>query len=389
MAAGSPWSVVLVIPRRGALVIVLAFWVAGAQAYDVTTGEGLKLQLDSRGQVKAVSIGASRLPLTGPGGFFLADVAAIPAREVELCPNGGFEQLEGGAPVAWSVGADWALDDAVAHSGTRSMRVSIPGPEPQRSGSLSVDVAVKPNTPYRVSMWMRTEGGAPYFYIVQMDAAGADRRDYPQICVSHARTRSDWFQLMHSFVTAPFCRKLRVYTNLWEQTGEAWVDDVSVVSLEDDYVTPQKLLSGTPKATGAAAALKCTYNAPESNLRLTATYQGRADHILVDAELEDTSGRDRAVTVSFRLPIQAQGWTWFDDIHNAQRIEPGILYGAGRLHSDRRVISLYPFACLGNEKVALGLAAPMDWPRPFRLCYEAGKGFYVNYEFGLTREAAK
>ncbi|MCX7598782.1 MAG: hypothetical protein N2512_07920, partial [Armatimonadetes bacterium] len=46
-------------------------------------------------------------------------------------------------------------------------------------------------------------------------------------------------------------------------------------------------------------------------------------------------------------------------------------------------------ACLGNEKVALGLAAPMDWPRPFRLCYEAGKGFYVNYEFGLTREAAK
>lgn len=358
-----------------------------AQASEVATGDGLRLQFDARGRVAPLIVGGARLPMSGPGGFFVADVAAIPVREAELCPNGGFEDLQGGAPVAWSVGADWSPDDTVARSGARSMKVVIAGPEKRRSGNLSVDVPVKPNTPYRVSMWMRTEGGAPSYYIVQMDASGASRPDYPQICISHARTHSDWFQIKHSFVTAPFCRKLRVYANLWEQTGQAWIDDVSVVSLEDDYVTPQKALSGALKTTGSV--LKCTYGVPESGLRLTATYRGRPDHILVDAELEDTSGRDRAVTASFRLPIRAAGWTWFDDIHNAQQTAPGTLYGAGRLHSDRRVISLYPFACLGNERTAVAMAVPMDWPRPFRLCYEADKGFFINYEFGLTRHAAK
>ena len=43
----------------------------------------------------------------------------------------------------------------------------------------------------------------------------------------------------------------------------------------------------------------------DMSLRLRMMYQAGIDLITVNGEIEDTSGRDRAVSVSFRLPINA------------------------------------------------------------------------------------
>jgi hypothetical protein len=272
------------------------------------------------------------------------------------------------------------------------MRVSVPGPQKRPSGSLAVEVPVRPNTPYRVSLWLRTRGCAPSFYIVQYDAQGKSHRDYPQICVSHGRSSADWFELGHSFTTAFFCRNIRVYSNVWNQTGTAWLDDVSINCLDDDYVSPQRLAEG--KARPASGDVEQVCELAGLSLRLTTAYQAQPDFIAVDGQVEDTSGRDRAVTVSFRLPIDASGWRWFDDLQNEQVIENNVRYGAARLldgqdPTQRRTIALYPFSALGNGQTALALAVPMDLPRMFRLCYDSKLGYFASYEFGLTRAAKK
>ena len=362
--------------------VLLLTGIGETLAARVAAKDGLALVVDARGAVTGVSVGGRALPGPGAaGGFYLADVRDVPARETEVLLNPGFERGQDG----WSVGADWAPDTTVAHAGTTSMRVSIPGAEKRSSGALAVEVAVSPNTPYRVSMWMRTEGSAPSFYVVQMDAAGNQHRDYPQVCISHARTRSDWFLQTTSFTTAFFCRKIRVYTNLWQQTGTAWIDDASVICLEDDYVTAQRPAMGSAKPAGDGIA----FAAEHAGLRLNATCRPVGDALRVDGTVEDTTGEDRAVTLSFRLPVGGEGWTWFEDLRNAQPIEPGVRYGAARLVGERRTMGLYPFSAMGDGKSALALAVPMDMPRTFRLCYASGVGYFVQYEFGLTRAAKK
>lgn len=359
-------------------------------AAEIATNDGLTLGLGSGGEVVSCRIDGRELLWAGArGGLFLADVKGIPALDHPLGENLGFEQVAADRPVGWDVGSEWTLDRQVVHTGKAAMRVSTTD---FYSGSLAVDVPVKPNTPYRVALWLRTQGCAPSFYIEQYDATGQRHRDYPQITVSHGRMNSDWFELGQSFTTAFFCRTIRVRCNVWEQTGTAWLDDVSIVSLEDDYVSPQRLAKGQITSTAGRVEQTCEF--PDLSLRLKAAYQTGADRITVDGEIEDRSGVDRAVTVSFRLPLGAPGWTWFNDIQNEQVIEKNVRYGSARLldgrdATQRRTIALYPFSAVGDAASALALAVPMDQPRVFRLCYDCERGYFLNYEFGITAATKK
>lgn len=358
-----------------------------ATGAELSTADGLALTVDDHGAVTGLRIDGKPAPLRGPGGFYLADVAGVPAMEAERLGNPSFETVAGGLPDGWRVGADWTVDETVAHTGRRSMRVTVAGPEPRSSGALAVELDVQPNQPYRVAMWLRTAGCAPAYYIVQLDANGAPDADYPQICISHANRDADWFQLSHDLVTAPFCRRLRVYVNLWQQTGTAWVDDVSVVCLHDDYLTPQRRIGGRtePQPDG----LRQSVTPDDDGLAFEAVWRAAPDHLEITGEVRDITGRDRAVTVSFRLPIDAAGWTWYDDLHRHQTVDPDVGYGAARVIGERRTIALYPFAALGSPTAALALAVPLDLPRVFRIGCDQRHGYYLNYEFGLAADAAK
>ncbi|MBU0611798.1 MAG: hypothetical protein KKI08_28235, partial [Armatimonadetes bacterium] len=369
------------------LLLVLLLSPTLSSAHELKTPDGLSLQISDAGRVTGMRVGEADLPLAGAGGFFVADVAKLPNADQQLVPNPGFEDVQDGQPTGWGVGADWTRDTTVHRNGAAAMHVSIPGDKKRNSGSLGVEVAVQPNTSYRASLWLRTAGSAPSMYVVQMDAGGATRPEFPQKCISHANKQSDWFELGHSFVTAPFCRKVRVYTNIWDQTGEAWVDDVTLTCVQDDYVTPQQPASGTVQAT--PEGLRQTCDLRDLSLRLQATARVHGDNVEISGEVEDTSGQDRALTLSYRLPVDGTGWTWHDDLRNSVKIEPGVTYGAARPFGERRMIGLYPFAAMGDDQSALTLALPMDMPRVFRFCFEQGKGFLVNYEFALTRATAK
>jgi hypothetical protein len=197
--------------RRPATLCFLCLCPVWAAAAEIVTDDGLALTFGAGGEVISCRIDGRELLRIGvPGGVFVADVKGIPSREDLMAENLDFEDIQAGRPVGWDVGPGWQIDRQVAHSGAASMRVSIPGDIPTRSGSVAIDISVRPNVPYRVDLWLRTEGCHPSFYIEQYDAQGAPHRDYPQIVISHDRENEEWFQLSHSFVTAFFCHKIRL-----------------------------------------------------------------------------------------------------------------------------------------------------------------------------------
>ncbi len=373
-----------------AIIIVVALCARWAKATEIATDDGLTLGFGPDGEVVSCRIDDRELLQTGAhGGLFVADVLDVPSREDSLADNLGFEEIRAGRPVGWDVGYRWQVDRQVAHTGQVSMRIDA---DESYSGSVAINVPVKPNTPYRVAGWLRTEGCTPTLYIEQYDAQGQMHPDYPQINVSHGQANADWFQLGRSFTTAFFCQTIRVRCNVWRQAGTAWLDDMSIVCLEDNYVSPQQQVQGQVDVTSDRVEQRGEL--PDLSLRFKAAYQAGPSSITVDGEIEDTSGRDRAVTVSFRLPLDALGWTWFDDIQNEQVIETNRQYGPARLTggqdaTQRRTIALYPFAAVGNEETVLALAVPMDQPRVFRLCYDSELGYFISYEFGLTQAAKK
>ena len=86
-------------------------------------------------------------------------------------------------------------------------------------------------------------------------------------------------------------------------------------------------LSGLTTKQGEKILLRAESAAQK--LKLRAAFIPHPGHIEVDCELEDTSGSDRAVVVSFRLPFDAIGWTWFTDIHERETIEQTRAYHFG------------------------------------------------------------
>jgi hypothetical protein len=131
---------------------------------------------------------------------------------------------------------------------------------------------------------------------------------------------------------------------------------------------------------------------PELSLKLQTEFKAESNHIAVSGRISDTSGKDRAVTLLFALPIDVTGWHWGDDIRRSR-----VINGNAELVNAANVgcgatgaISLYPLAAVYSEKVGLALGLDMGQPAQYRLvCHPGTKQFYIAYDFGLVPETER
>jgi len=126
-------------------------------------------------------------------------------------------------------------------------------------------------------------------------------------------------------------------------------------------------------------------------LKLVAEFSEHPDHLAVSGTVSDTSGADRAITLVFALPVDAQGWAWHDDPRRERTIKPRLEYmnavqmGTGATG----LASLYPWACINDADSALALGLDMSSPAQYRIGYNAGtRQFFIAYDFGLSRETS-
>lgn len=141
-----------------------------------------------------------------------------------------------------------------------------------------------------------------------------------------------------------------------------------------------------------------------SDLVVRATFTG-GKFIDVRGEVEDTTGKDRAVQVTFLLPIKLVGWRWENTLLRGAQIEAGKSYpsAAGDMlylgkkddsfaNEDPAVypisINKLPLSAVTCRNAGLALAYPLHEPRVFMIRAEE-RGYSITFSLGLTAATEK
>ncbi len=111
-------------------------------------------------------------------------------------------------------------------------------------------------------------------------------------------------------------------------------------------------------------------------LRFIARYTPMADRIVVEGEVRDTTGEDRALDLVFKLPARCDGWRWSSALYDEQTIEP-----------DGRYETIYPVAAVSDGAHGLAMALPPDRPAVASFGYAPGSAlFHLRLRCGLSAE---
>ena len=109
----------------------------------------------------------------------------------------------------------------------------------------------------------------------------------------------------------------------------------------------------------------------------------------LDVQLTDTTGKDRAVTLLYAIPVASTSLRWLDDPRRSTAVEPGREYvNATRFPAGSNGrLSRYPLAAVADADRGVALAVDPKLPAFHRIGYHAGTGeLYLAYDIGLTPE---
>jgi len=136
------------------------------------------------------------------------------------------------------------------------------------------------------------------------------------------------------------------------------------------------------------------------SLDVTARYEATDELIAVKLNVQDTTSRDRGLLVRFALPIQGEGWRWWDDMETTRSIgTTGTYENSRRIREfaalpewrDQPALNMgahsVNFCNVVSGPVGLCYAVPLDQPRIFRTGYDADEQlFYIVYDVALAKE---
>lgn len=124
-------------------------------------------------------------------------------------------------------------------------------------------------------------------------------------------------------------------------------------------------------------------------LRIQTETSHAQDATFFDVTLTDRTGRDRAITLLYALPVRADGLEWLESPRRRIAVQPGREYSwtsRFRVGANGR-LSRYPLGAVAHDDGGVGLGIDMSRPAWFRVAYHAGTHeLYLAYDVGLTPE---
>jgi hypothetical protein len=362
-----------------------------------------------------------------------------------LLQNGDFEQATDGKLAGWRAAPHgYTLAAGQGRGGSQALLCDNVV-ESDWSGASQTLVLNRTNVaPLVVRGWSKAEnvsGGSDSDYALYVDIDYTDGTPlWGQTARFHAGTH-DWQRRELVILPAKPVKSLTLYCLLRKHSGRAWFDDIMVqevaeqngavlfqgvpvsvtesstrpgghptklatrdglqLTLRDDVVTRlsiagRDIRSQAPSGflvrdVAANSDVYAFHNGrcPELGLKLQATWKTEDTRLVAEGRVTDLSGKDRAVTLLFSLPLDASGWQWGDDVRRSRPIQGRgdygnpVVIGCGATGT----MSLYPLAPVFSDQAGLAIGLDMGHPAQFRVGYQAGlKQLYVAYDFGLAPE---
>jgi len=382
-----------------------------SEAFSITTDDGLSLTLSEDGQVTALAMDGDPLPIDPAPALWVRDMSAAgQVSEPNLLSNPGLEDGETGWQIGAQVGTDIVFTDTVSHSGDWSLQLHGFQTENLGRATMVADpVDVTPGQHYRLSAYflsgqgyVRAMDGTPPrrqdqvwrglawpngIYLSWLDGEGEPIGDMVMVAPLHWEAYS-WRKVSGEVRAPPDAAQMELTIGGRLQDEYLWVDDLSIVASPE----VEQPIAGTVTQQGDQLIQTATIAA---GLTLTATYTAEADHIAVHVELQDTVEVDRALEVIVALPMDADGWNWWDDVRHSRPITVGSAVAdpppeyplpsclswtyehvVSGVWDGWLPISLYPYALIEDGSHGLALAASLDSPRLVKLAYDQDQQRY-------------
>ena len=387
--------------------------------------------------------------LAGHAASVLHVVKATEGGGVPLLQNGGFEIAAAKGLEHWFA---WQQGFRVAPGEGRNHSQAVVCERREGEGEFGVSQTIALNrtniAPLIIRGWSRAEnvtGSPDNGYSLYLDIIYADDTSLWGQTVSFDCGTHDWEERRLVLLPDKPIKTLTLHCLFRGHTGKVWFDDVSLAEVPTP--TDAFIFQGAParlsaEATRQPTAPRRTYatrdglklavrdntitslqigdtelaaatpsgflardfaansdvfdfsNAvcAELNLRINSRIEARSDHLSISGTVTDLTGKDRAITLLFALPVDATGWQWGDDMRTSRRIsgntEFADLVNVGCGANGK--MSRYPLAAIWNQSVGLALALDMTQPAQYRLVYHpVTRQFFLAYDLALVKDTAR
>lgn len=171
---------------------------------------------------------------------------------------------------------------------------------------------------------------------------------------------------------------------------DAFVDVVSGFRVTDD-ATDEVHVFRAPVSSGVTLSQQGAVG--ESGLALKVTYRTKGNAIVVEGELQDTTGEDRLLRLEYLLPVKNDELYWYNDTEDRSKVKENGTYAVtvDKFLAGHKM-SLYPYGTVSNGRYAAAIGVPMDPPLASCISYKAADGLQnlsLRIDCALTSQTTK
>ncbi|MCD6351230.1 MAG: hypothetical protein J7M26_03825 [Armatimonadetes bacterium] len=364
----------------------------------------------------------------------------------QLLKNPSLDATAEGKFSGWSYwDKGYVVDQKVSHSGGASARCTVTEKGPQHGIAQTVVLNQKQPIPILARAWSKAQdvsGSPDNNYSLYLDLEYMDGTPLWGQVTPFATGTHDWQQVSVLVVPAKPVKSVNVYGIFRGHTGTVWFDDFelyqmsgagqfdmvpAIGSIPQAKLRWQKLDLGSGQAllvdanTGAMSldgqrlgglilrdvAADSAFHLPE--LKVTrqggkVLLSGKSDElklevkatlapvsggkaVRLDCQVRDLTGKDRAITVYWALPVPAQEWTWCQSPRRSYpAVDSPTCGNFGRCRAGANSLySRYPFAPIVSGDLGLSVGAPITVPRLARFAFDSNRRvLYAAFDLGLS-----
>ena len=255
--------------------------------------------------------------------------------------------------------------------------------------------------PIIASAWSKAEGtsgGADSNYSLYLDLIYADGTQLWGQSAAFSPGTHDWQRRQVIVTPEKPVRRVACYVLFRQHAGKALFRDVQLRTVRAP--AGSCLFDGLPVALQqpGAAGFQVRDVAADSDfvplktealgLRLECQTSEQGGATFYDVTLSDTSGKDRAVTVIYTLPVAPQGLAWLENPRRSVPVAARREYvHCSRFQAGTGRVSYYPLGAVASAQSGAALGIDMLRPAFFRIGYNAGAGeLFLAYDLGFARE---
>lgn len=335
--------------------------------------------------------------------LFFPVVSPCQTGSTQLLSNTSFEDVANGQAVGWNIyGSGYSMDNTVAHSGSWSVKLSNTDTSSVQGIEYSIVLNQAAPAPVVASVWNKAQsvsGSNDWLYSIYADIYYADGTNLWGDTVGFDTGTHDWEQRKLFINKNKPIAQINLYFMLNQHSGTVWFDDASAITFSNPFdaqavAAPQL----TAAAKGGWFARDVAANSPiyplvpgveNSTLHLLLkSVNLQAGGKVETATLQDTSGKDRAVTLYYVEKFQDSNLAWWQDIRtkvpitaSTQELNNWGSVTGGAIDS----ISIYPIACVTGSHIGRVVGSIVETPRVVRTGFNAPSGLlYVAFDLGLT-----